>query len=324
MPALFDRYQGGDHQGVWDELHSLGARVRDAEVYGDAMGVARETVRRARLNFETIIQRLDAMGYRFEDEEALAEKRDQRMDRIGGLMAMIENRAKAGPGHIPEHAFQKLMGSYDAAKRLHGIFQGQTTNRPAPRRVTNHLEDELIYARAPKDAAKNIAEAERQLRGPLPLLLAAWWEQIDSISLAGSHPVICPAAASASGPLRFGGTMFASTFASALPTANPNAVAPDPFVMHSLDAIEDIELDGDEMQMPLAPDEIAKAGESGDCYYVTLPAASPDFAVEGTPGNMLFVDYLRRTFACGGFPGWHGRADQPAEIEALSRDLLLV
>ena len=118
--------------------------------------------------------------------------------------------------------------------------------------------------------------------------------------------------------------MFASTFASALAATNPNAVTPDPFVMHSLDVTEDIELDGDDMQMPLAPDEIAKAGESGDCYYVTLPAASADFAVEGTPGNMLFVDYLRRTFACGGFPGWHDRADQPAEIEALSRDLLAV
>lgn len=67
MPALFDRYRGGDQQGVWDELHSLGARVRDASVYGDAMAVARETMRRARANFETIIQRLDAMAYRFED-----------------------------------------------------------------------------------------------------------------------------------------------------------------------------------------------------------------------------------------------------------------
>jgi hypothetical protein len=53
------------------------------------------------------------------------------------------------------------MGSYDAVKRLQGIFQAQTANRPAPRRVTNHLEDELIYNRAAKDAAKNIAEAER-------------------------------------------------------------------------------------------------------------------------------------------------------------------
>ena len=74
--------------------------------------------------------------------------------------------------------------------------------------------------------------------------------------------------------------------------------------------------DGDEMQMPVAPDEIAKAGERGDCYYVTLPAASADFVVEGTQGNMLFVDYLRHTFACGGFPGWHARADKPTEIEA--------
>jgi hypothetical protein len=323
MPAFFDRYPNGDHQGVWDELHSLGARVRDPQVYDDAMAVARETARRARSNFETIIQRLDAMGYRFEDAAALAEKRDQRVDQIGGLMAAFENRVKAGPGHIPEHAFQKLMGTYDTVKRLQGVFQGQRKNQPAPPHVTNHLEDELIYQRAPKDAAKNIAEAERKLGGPLPLLLAAWWEQIDSISLAGSHAALCPAPPPLG--LRFGGTMFSNTFASTpLPAANPNQVSPDPFVLHPLDVIEDIEIDEGETQFPLAPDEIAKAGESGDCYYVTLPSAAADFAVEGAPGNMLFVDYLRRTFACGGFPGWHGRADQPAEIEALSRGLLAV
>jgi hypothetical protein len=241
MPAFYDRYQNGDHQRVWDELHSLGARVRDAEVYQDALAVARETARRARTNFETIIQRLDAMGYRFEDEAALAEKRNQRMGQIGGLMAAFETRAKAGPGHIPEHAFQKLMGTYDTVKRLQGIFQGQRTNQAAPPWVTNHLEDELIYRRAPKDAANNIAEMERQLGGPLPLLLAAWWEQIDSISLAGSHAALCPAAAPVG--LRFGGTMFATP----LPTADPHQVSPDPFVLHPLDVIEDIEFDGGEM-----------------------------------------------------------------------------
>jgi hypothetical protein len=282
------------------------------------MAVARETARRARTNFETIIQRLDAMGYRFEDEAALAEKRDQRMSQIGGLTAAFENRAKAGPGHIPEHAFQKLMGSFDIAKRMQEILQGQTANRPTPPHVTNHLEDELIYRPAPKEAAKNIAEAERQLAGPLPLLLAAWWEQIDSISLAGSHAALCPAPPPAG--LRFGGTMFATP----LPAANPHRVAPDPFVLHPLDVTEDLELDQGEMQFPLAPDEIAKAGESGDCYYVTLPAPAADFAVEGAPENMPFIDYLRRTFACGGFPGWHGRTDQPAEIQALSRGLLAV
>jgi hypothetical protein len=320
MPALFDRYRGGDQQGVWDELHSLRTRVRDASVYGDAMAVARETVRRARANFETIIQRLDAMGYRFEDEAVRAEERDQRMDQIGGLMAVLENRAQAGPGHIPEHAFQKLMGAFGAAKRMQEMVQEQRASRTAPPRVTNHLEDEMIYKKAPKDASKNIANAERQLGGPLPLLLAAWWEQIDSISLAGSHPALCPAAAPRG--LGFGGTLFATPFARPLPAANADQVAPDPFVLHSLDVIEDLELDGDGLQFPLAPDEVAKAGESGDCYYVTLPAASADFAVEGTPGNLLFVDYLRRTFACGGFPGWHGRADKPVEIEALNAGLL--
>jgi hypothetical protein len=44
----------------------LGSRVHEEPVYSDAVAVARETMSRARTNIETLIVRLDNIGYRFE------------------------------------------------------------------------------------------------------------------------------------------------------------------------------------------------------------------------------------------------------------------
>jgi len=77
-----------------------------------------------------------------------------------------------------------------------------------------------------------------------------------------------------------------------------------------------------QFSLPLGPDEISKAGESGDFYYVALPNSGADFVVEGVQGGATFVEYLRRTFACGGFPGWYLETARPAELDKLSRDLL--
>lgn len=63
--SYLDRYLAGEHEQVWAELGALGARVREEPLYADARAVARETMRRARLNIETLIPRLRAVGYRF-------------------------------------------------------------------------------------------------------------------------------------------------------------------------------------------------------------------------------------------------------------------
>jgi hypothetical protein len=52
-----ERYLVGEHEQVWAELVALGEAVRDEPVYSDALVVARETMRRARWNIETLIPR---------------------------------------------------------------------------------------------------------------------------------------------------------------------------------------------------------------------------------------------------------------------------
>jgi hypothetical protein len=63
--SLLDRYQDGDHRGVWDQLTQLGPAVRDTRYLSDANSIGFEMMRRARHNVEQIIEKLDALGYRF-------------------------------------------------------------------------------------------------------------------------------------------------------------------------------------------------------------------------------------------------------------------
>lgn len=65
MSTYFARFWAGDCEEVWNELRGLGERVREEPIYSDALGVARETMRRVRSNIELLIPRLERVGYRF-------------------------------------------------------------------------------------------------------------------------------------------------------------------------------------------------------------------------------------------------------------------
>lgn len=388
MPALLDRYLAGEFEPVWNEMHALGARVREPAIYEDALMVARETVRRARLNFETIIQRLDQIGYRFDDARNRAEDAEVDAEALGNFVDSIEPQARAAVENAPMggealKGMKKLLGAMLSSRKILDQTRAQARQRPKPPVVRNHVEDASIYQRASKDAARQVAAFEKKLGGPFPLSLAAWYEQIEAISLMGSHPVICPKSPAplAGGQILMVGSAFGPP--PERPAAGPATMAADPFATYplDLDALKDFQRSADparrrataerklrefdemmertrattgkqfpnawagiqermapmraqheaelrdaekplDFHLPLGPDDIAKAGESGDSYYVQLPDPSADFRVQGAADGLRFVQYLRRTFACGGFPGWHGRADQPAEIRALAEGLL--
>jgi hypothetical protein len=69
MTAFLERYQNGDYEQVWAELLARGSSVRNEPLLEDALDVARETMAKARTNIERLIERLQAIGYEFEDPE---------------------------------------------------------------------------------------------------------------------------------------------------------------------------------------------------------------------------------------------------------------
>ena len=390
MASLVERYVGGDYGAVWEELHQLGPKVRDPEFFDDARAVARETVRRARENFLTIIQRLDSLGYRFEDAESSAEAAEQNLADLADFAQAFEPQAKAAVENFPvggeaKASMQKLFAGFKGLQSMLAGAQASAArqpNRPKAKKITDHTKDSNILAPPRKNIVDQLAKFQRKLGGSMPLILQAWYEEIGSIYLLGSHPKLSPAPER---PLS-GGIMFRAVDVSkAVEEAKAqNDFSADPFAMYPFDPdqLDDFremadttrrrnyaekrlrEHDADtekmrkslegqpdiwetvkaayakareqyvadlaavekpmEFQMTLGPDHLTKANISGDAYYVELPDAGADFRLIGAPGEPSFVEYLRRTFECGGFPGWYGEKERPAELAGLSEGLLPV
>ena len=106
-------------------------------------------------------------------------------------------------------------------------------------------------------------------------------------------------------------------------------IYPDPlYVMtasHLLVNIQEWEEDPDwEPEFEFAPDENSKANFSGGGQSINLPDEGADpllMGVRKRPGITL-VQYLRTSFAWGGFPGFEFESEVPASLSELQADLL--
>ena len=389
MATLYERYVAGDCVAVWDELRQLGPGVRQTGVFEEALAVSKETVRRARQNFVTIIQRLDAMGYRFEDAEHSAEDAEQNLSNLANFAEAFEPQARAAVENFPvggeaQASMQKLFASFKGLQSMLSGAQKSAAAKPKPKleKTTDHTKDPNILAPPSKNIVDQLAKFQRKLGGPIPLILQSWYEEIGSVYLLGSHPRVCPAPErTMAGGIVFGAVDIKKAMKEAQERDDFSA---DPFAMYPFDPEEldgfremadtsrrrnyaekrlrehDVDaekmrksLEGQpdiwetvkeaytkarqqyvaelakaerpmEFQMTLGPDDLTKANISGDAYYVALPDPGADFKVIGATGEPTFVDYLRRTFECGGFPGWYGAKERPAELATLSEGLLQI
>jgi hypothetical protein len=134
----------------------------------------------------------------------------------------------------------------------------------------------------PSDEMQSDREELEDEAGPLPLSLAAFWQQVGAVDLVGMHP------------------------------AWPDGL--DPLVVDppegALSFLFDEEDGAGQGQFAgLAPDDLHKDNVSGgDPYGVRLPNAAADFLFEYERHGLLFVPYLRLAILqWGGLPGLEGR-----------------
>jgi hypothetical protein len=299
MPTLLDRYLAGDHLAVWAELTKLGKAVRDKRHYADASAVATETMRRARHNVELLIQRLDAIGFRFLTQELNNRNHSDSLRRLQQIYAKI-------PRHLDWIEFLRSNEARTAVAFAAGQSRAAATKfcnkvlagKPAP------LKNPDVWTRPDKNTTKQLDKLEKAAGGPMPLSLRAWYEQVGGVCFLGWHSELCP---NADEPAGLAGR------------------SPDPLLMFSLSLGNEIleELDEGEYRIVLAPDDIFKAGEAGgDAYWIGMPNPAADATFEDGAGRS-FVNYLRHAFACGGFPGWHKKKNAPREILAKLAEGLL-
>jgi hypothetical protein len=339
MPTFLERYQAGEHAAVWDELMSLGDAVRHEPYYKDAAAVANETMRRARHNVELLIQRLDAMGYRFLDTVASAEDRLSQLDVMNQIFKQVEDKVALEPGRYNVHSLQIVEAARAMKAKTAPLLEklAAKAGEAAASKRKPALEDAHVFDPPDRKTPQLIKRLEQRAGGPLPLSLQAWYEQVGGVSLMGSHPVLNPADFSNRNVLnQFESLMGSQPIMGSRPIMTPppgEETLPDPLVIGPLEELlgmdellggEDAEQrdPGHKLQLMISPDDLHKANISGDAYYITLPDARADFQFDDWH-RTTFVNYLRITFQWGGFPGWERSPNPPhKEISQLSLDLL--
>jgi len=293
--TYLERYRQGQYAEVWADLVALGPAVRDEPHFADAKAVAEETMRRARQNVETIIDRLDQLGYVFNNrpsEPALPSGVNVSPATELRITRTLDYVTKLG---LPEYKDDPLRHEAFDWARAQGIplggganQKGQEKPEPVP---TAELDD-----------------FERR-HGPLPMSLRAWYEIVGPVDFCGSHLVLMSTA------LKY----------------SPDPLVVDALegadvTLDMFDDEDDDEEDGETRRLLwLAPDDLHKINVSGGSPYgMYIPEPNADAEFANYARGVTFVQYLRETFRWGGFPGLQlaGSHIPRQELDFLTKDLL--
>jgi hypothetical protein len=335
MPnLLLDRYLNGECQEVWQDMVALGAAVRSDFYYKDVQEVATETMKRARHNVESIVGKLDTLGYRFspqDDENPIFsdpfEAAEQAMLRafqtLGPIRTLpgmpnldpaeivkqtVARMAQARePGFEPRNAQEEMMAQ--AAKGLEMVREQMAQRAPqiaklraateeARQKFENvpSLQNPRVFQPPTKKTPKELENFENEMDGPLPISVRSWYEHVGGVNLAGVHPVLTP---------------------------DGDCYSRGPLIVFSFGQSQEfMQFMADEDDPQHQDLEFYLWAEDGDQFWVKVPDPRADAGIMGLQ-ERTFVEHLRATFAWGGFPGWrHGNQPPPKELDYLREGLL--
>ena len=311
MPAspktsFLKRYLDGEREAVWAEMTALGAEIRETAYAKDARAVAQETMRRARRNVETLIRRLDRLGYRFEvPKPPSPERRDTRT--IEERMAAVRlERPK-----FTESQFAQVEQMMRATEARRLADEARKAEEDARREgMADHTLDKTVLDRVPTRVVRQIGRMEAN-GVYLPLSLRAWIEEVGQVCLIGSHPSLS----------FFEGDGFPDVY------ADPFMLLVDPFELEEWFANVGGAGDASSLEAVLAWTPQAKArltvidNQLDYGAQMTLPNPAADAPFTGASGGGGLVDHLRCVFRWGGFPGWANHPDPPPAIAQLAEKL---
>lgn len=119
-----ERYVGGDHELVWNELRGLGSAVREEPNAPVAEAVARETMRRVRRNCQLLVDRLTDLGYEFGAYPDGSKGYYTLGALVSATPASVSDRLRieeaVGPIPLSLRAFWEEVGSVDLVGRRQG------------------------------------------------------------------------------------------------------------------------------------------------------------------------------------------------------------
>jgi hypothetical protein len=305
-----ERYINGEQQQVWAELIAMGGNIRKETLYREAYAVVRETMRRVRHNIETLVARLNQLGFEFVNTPFEPPNPDF-LENI----TMLEDEAGLLP--LSLKVFYQEVGYVN--------FMG---NHP--------LLCEYVKP-AGNEMAVDFLNLYRKEIGPVP---DTGNPTLQSARL--SFGMLGELLKNMSQPGGYKPDSKLDNFAQSLekmftrPASQPQQVVPDvytdPLVVDppyedDLEAYQRYDAEGNETEgftVEIAPDICHKHGYSGGGpLEIYFPDEAIDAQIQGDEGYGYFVEYLRNCFKWGGFPGLKNSKTPPAtELAFLTKDLL--
>lgn len=322
MSSFLERYKQGEHEQVWDELVALGAAVREEPLAVDTQAVARETMRRARANVLTLIQRLGHMGYLFgysflQPPAYLPLGRQERE-----WLQRSLNWAREQPpllGKSVAEFDEEMVGLRAHIERIrqHGQAPG----------IADHIERRLPHLEAERDERLAVLDAFECEIGVLPLSVRAWYEAVGGVNFVGFHAgwlhLLDPSDEDVRqreelvrGEVGIPGHRLAGNRPLFVPPPDLRRATRDPNRQGS-------------WRYEMLPDHWSLYGLlNRDLAYaspciIDLPHLSADavLVLDGKE-TTTFVGYLRRCFRWGGFPGWEKGRYPEQDVNFLTEGLL--
>jgi len=243
----YDRYAHGHHQEVWDELMSIGVRVREETIYLNALSVVNETISRAMHNIESIISKLQESGYLFAYPESVFVPADQ---------------------------------------------------------------EDMAYLHESEERA-----------GTIPMSLRCWFEMIKEVDLTGTHPLW---------QVRGSKVNFMKEDKVLVSQYQRASVLERPVVDTKALSITNQYLvfygerynDGidDKVGISIMEDDVLSYGSIRGSSEIICPSSTADGFFREPKLNIAptFIEYLRRSFEWGGFPGFANLSEELRPIEMLN------
>jgi hypothetical protein len=292
--------------------------------------VARATMKRARKNVRTLIERLDGLGYQFWNGErntlgpqgvtvarggeivTFASSLDLARKAIDMDLSRIPGRAGAHAAQVQQR-LAALMGTFQAAHAQSA--RRRETQIAEKAAIRDHLKDPQVFAPPTADEVNFIRGLEKKGMF-LPLAWRAWIEEVGDVNLAGAHPAFS----------FWEGPKFPGIY------ADPLMINLDHFSFE----IENWERDLDDGEAPgpfgavFSVDAHMKArlavghDQLDEGYELEVPDKAADARFRQGGREVWFVDHLREAFRWGGFPGWASHPNAPAELRHLAEGLLAI
>jgi hypothetical protein len=169
--------------------------------------------------------------------------------------------------------------------------------------------DMLVHTPPHRDTDAFLEMLQNATGGFVPISVRAWYQIVGGVIFLGSHPRL-------------------SSYKEPTLVIDTQTVFADPLMVSPITSlVEELKLSQKAPStLPLFADKYFKAGCSGgppiefDCSGVQA-----DPVLHNEPHQLDFVNYLRRSFSWGGFPGWSEYPNRPdAEIRYLTQGLLSI